>query len=1218
MKAHDNAPKPKIDGAPDTKVTLSNQVGEVLGVFDLALLVDPTNAGIGYLQLLLTGLIIEQSNYVNKIEGEEPDVKSVDVEDLSKLLPPTAAGDLPISSDLSSSSLSSLPFNAASTAFVNTKGQLDTEYGTQASFQTTPTVTNTSDVLGQFVTQTQLPGVPRVVTDTSIIGNATVPIIEANAAANISRAHTTLAETNVPMSTGGVLTSSDVDSPTTFVAQTNVAGANGVFNIGIDGAWTYVANSAFDNLNSGQSVSDQFNVASADGTVTTVQVTINGANDAAVLSSASATLSETNAALSTGGTLTITDVDNPATYVAQTNVAGTNGVFNIGANGAWTYVANSAFDNLNVGQSVSDQFNVASADGTVTTVQVTINGTNDAPVAQLDIGGTIIEGSILTNSVNVLANDTDSDNSLSVAQFAQNVGGTGAVIANGINTITTTLGGTVLMNANGTYTYTAPANLNHSSNDTIVDGFFYKASDGSIQTAWTQVSINVTDTAPIAISDVDSVGFGGLIYGNVITGYGGSGAGADTIGADSTKVLSVQYNGTTYSNFAEVLASGGGNNTLTSWTNAGIEVLGYNLGTAIFGTSVTPSVRTSYGLYINSPGSSDDSNEIDSTSTTQSEAIALNMGDNYSSLQVTFRDVQSDDKIGWKAYDSNQVLVDSGIINNTTNGLGAQAEASFTISPAAPFQYIAFYGTDATDNFTLWSVSNGVPAVSNPSLTITADHGTLVFYDNGSYTYQSDETLTSAGGGNNLSTWTAAGVQVLGYNMGTAIFGASVTPSVRSGYGLFLNSPGTDDTNEIDSTSSTQTETIALNMGADYRSLQVTFRDVQSDDQISWKAYNSSQVLVDSGVINNTITGSGSANEASFTISPNAPFRYIAFSGTDATDNFTIWSISNGVQAVTNDVFTYTVRDADNDTSTSTLTIAHQGTVTAVADVDNVYESGLPTGTDPGHADIVATGNLFANDQGISSTSNMTQISFGSTTATPVNGVVTIDTPEGLLTVYTTTTNDHVQGDYQYTLQTAGDPVNETFSYRITDTATNQVSNSTLTINIVDDVHVLSGTSGVDTLTGGNYTDLIDAKDGNDTLFGGLGPDTLIGGQGSDTMTGGGGQDTFTWKSGDSTGNPNDTITDYTKGAGGDTLNLSDLLTGESQNAQSLDSYLNFSYNSTTNATTVAVDADGGATFNVTQTIVLAGVDLTSGGTLNTDQDILTTLIFNGSIKTDA
>src|SRR4029077_2409132 len=129
--------------------------------------------------------------------------------------------------------------------------------------------------------------------------------------------------------------------------------------------WTYAldnANATVQALNAGGTLTDSFTVNTVDGTAKVVTVTINGTNDAAVLSSAAVGLAETNAALTTGGTLTITDVDSPATFVAQANVAGTNGHFSINSAGAWTYTANSAFDNLNVGQSVSDTFTVASAD----------------------------------------------------------------------------------------------------------------------------------------------------------------------------------------------------------------------------------------------------------------------------------------------------------------------------------------------------------------------------------------------------------------------------------------------------------------------------------------------------------------------------------------------------------------------------------------------------------------------------------------------------------------------------------------------------------------------------------------------------------------------------------------------------------------------------------------------------------------------------------------
>ena len=205
-----------------------------------------------------------------------------------------------------------------------------------------------------------------------------VTINGTNDVAVLSSAIVALSETNAALTTGGQLTISDVDSAASFVAQTDVAGTSGKFNIDAAGNWSYAANSAFDGLNVGQSVSDIFTVKSADGTATTVQVMINGTNDAAVLSSAVVALSETNAALTTGGQLTISDVDSAASFVAQTDVAGTNGKFNIDAAGNWSYTANSAFDGLNDGQSVSDTFAVKSADGTLTPVKVTINGTNDA------------------------------------------------------------------------------------------------------------------------------------------------------------------------------------------------------------------------------------------------------------------------------------------------------------------------------------------------------------------------------------------------------------------------------------------------------------------------------------------------------------------------------------------------------------------------------------------------------------------------------------------------------------------------------------------------------------------------------------------------------------------------------------------------------------------------------------------------------------------------
>src|SRR4029077_4197671 len=108
----------------------------------------------------------------------------------------------------------------------------------------------------------------------------------------------------------------------------------------VGGVWTYTldnANATVQALNAGGTLTDSFTVNTVDGTAQVVTVTINGTNDASVLYSATVVLAETNAPLTTGGTLTLAGLVSAATFVAQANVAGTNGHFSINSAGAWTY-----------------------------------------------------------------------------------------------------------------------------------------------------------------------------------------------------------------------------------------------------------------------------------------------------------------------------------------------------------------------------------------------------------------------------------------------------------------------------------------------------------------------------------------------------------------------------------------------------------------------------------------------------------------------------------------------------------------------------------------------------------------------------------------------------------------------------------------------------------------------------------------------------------------
>src|SRR5204862_3253573 len=187
-------------------------------------------------------------------------------------------------------------------------------------------------------------------------------------------------ETNAVLATGGTLTVSDVDSTASFVAQTGTAGSYGTFTIAADGTWTYTASSAHDEFVAGTTYTDTFTVAAVDGTTTSVTVNILGSNDAAVLSSQAVNLTETNAPLATGGTLTISDVDSPASFVAQAGTAGSYGTFTIATDGTWTYAASSSHDEFVAGTTYTDTFTVAAVDGTTTSVTVNILGSNDAAV----------------------------------------------------------------------------------------------------------------------------------------------------------------------------------------------------------------------------------------------------------------------------------------------------------------------------------------------------------------------------------------------------------------------------------------------------------------------------------------------------------------------------------------------------------------------------------------------------------------------------------------------------------------------------------------------------------------------------------------------------------------------------------------------------------------------------------------------------------------------
>ena len=148
---------------------------------------------------------------------------------------------------------------------------------------------NTGQTLTDTFTVTTVDGTPKVVSitingtnDTAVVaGTATGTVTEAGGVAN--------GTSGTPIATGD-LNSTDVDNPndawtavSTAIAST---GGYGKYTLTAAGVWTYTLdnnNATVQALNVGQTLTDTFTVKTIDNTTQLVTITINGANDTAVI-----------------------------------------------------------------------------------------------------------------------------------------------------------------------------------------------------------------------------------------------------------------------------------------------------------------------------------------------------------------------------------------------------------------------------------------------------------------------------------------------------------------------------------------------------------------------------------------------------------------------------------------------------------------------------------------------------------------------------------------------------------------------------------------------------------------------------------------------------------------------------------------------------------------------------------------------------------------------
>ncbi|NTV94097.1 MAG: type I secretion C-terminal target domain-containing protein [Thiobacillus sp.] len=167
-------------------------------------------------------------------------------------------------------------------------------------------------------------------------------------------------------------------------------------------------------------------------------------------------------------------------------------------------------------------------------------------------------------------------------------------------------------------------------------------------------------------------------------------------------------------------------------------------------------------------------------------------------------------------------------------------------------------------------------------------------------------------------------------------------------------------------------------------------------------------------------------------------------------------------------------------------------------------------------------------------------------------------------------------------------------------------------------------TYGQEGSVGGN--DILNGGAGNDIIYGQKGDDLILGGAGNDLLSGGSGSDVFRWEFADrgTSATPAvDTVTDFSlaaAAAGGDKLDLRDLLQDEQHSGTDAGNLANYLHFDTSVAGQTTIEVRSTATV-VDQKIVLQGVDLSAGITpdmgQSMDQAIIHDLLSKGKLVVD-
>ena len=271
--------------------------------------------------------------------------------------------------------------------------------------------------------------------------------------------------------------STDIDAGDTATYSVGSNPSNGSVVANANGTFTYTPNANFNGTDSFQYI-----VTDAAGatSIATATVTVTAVDDAPV--AANSATSATEGAAVVSGSVSATDIDSASISFALDAAAPAGLTFN--NNGSFSFDPTSpAYNYLDAGDvaTITVGFTAAAdgqSDGGVLTITVT--GTNDVPTASAVTANGSEDGGAITVTPIVADLDADDTATLSITAAASN--------------------GTVVVNANGTFSYTPNANFNGT------DTFQYTVTDsqGATASATATVVVASVNDAPVLANETVS------------------------------------------------------------------------------------------------------------------------------------------------------------------------------------------------------------------------------------------------------------------------------------------------------------------------------------------------------------------------------------------------------------------------------------------------------------------------------------------------------------------------------------------------------------------------------------------------------------------------------------------------------------------------------------------------------------------------------------------